>query len=245
MPIFPIHDGRELTHVARPYATWAIILVNVAVYFVFEGGLGGDVSFAAVYGFGLIPATYNDYFELPPDILAVPDWLTLVTYAFLHADFWHLLGNMVFLWVFADNIEATIGSVRFFLFYFLGGLAAHAAHIYFNWYSTVPTIGASGAIAAVMGAYLVMFPTSRIKVWFFFLIFRMPAIFFLGIWIAMQWMSGTASLEVNTAQSGGTAWWAHIGGFAFGVLAGFYFRFQYPSPREEQAYDYYSGGGYY
>ena len=190
-------------------------------------------------------ALVGEFGSVPAETVRGEHLITLFTSMFLHGGWGHLIGNMVFLWVFADNIEATIGSVRFFLFYFLGGLAAHAAHIYFNWYSTVPTIGASGAIAAVMGAYLVMFPTSRIKVWFFFLIFRMPAIFFLGIWIAMQWMSGTASLEVNTAQSGGTAWWAHIGGFAFGVLAGFYFRFQYPSPREAQAYDYYSGGGYY
>ena len=113
MPIFPIHDGRTLAHVGRPYATWTIIAINVVVYFFFEGGITGEVSFAAVYGFGLIPATYNDYFNLPGDIYAVPDWATLVTYAFLHADFWHLLGNMVFLWVFADNIEDAFGHLRF------------------------------------------------------------------------------------------------------------------------------------
>lgn len=226
---FPIGDD-QVKGGHFPALSYAFIALNTAVF---------------LYQLQFPDALVGEFGSVPAATVRGEDLLTLFTSMFLHGGWAHLIGNMIFLWVFADNIEATIGSTRFLIFYLLGGLAAHAAHIYFNWYSTVPTIGASGAIAAVMGAYLVMFPTSRIKVWFFFLIFRMPAIFFLGFWIAMQWMSGQASLEVNTAQSGGTAWWAHIGGFAFGVLAGFYFRFQYPAPKEEKAYDYYSGGGYY
>ena len=190
-------------------------------------------------------ALVGEFGSVPAKTARGEDLYTLFTSMFMHGGWAHLIGNMIFLWVFADNIEATIGSARFLIFYLLGGLAGHAVHIYFSMNSMVPTIGASGAISAVMGAYLVMFPHSRIKVWFFFLIFRMRALFFLGFWIAMQWMNGTAALEVNTAQTGGTAWWAHIGGFAFGMIAGFYFRFQYPAPKEERAYDYYSDRGYY
>ena len=226
---FPIGDD-QVKGGHFPALSYTFIALNIAIF---------------LYQLQFPDALVGEFGSVPAATVRGENLLTLFTSMFLHGGWAHLIGNMIFLWVFADNIEATIGSTRFLIFYLLGGLAAHAAHIYFNWYSTVPTIGASGAIAAVMGAYLVMFPTSRIKVWFFFLIFRMPAIFFLGFWIAMQWMSGQASLEVNTAQSGGTAWWAHIGGFAFGVLAGFYFRFQYPSPKEEKPYDYYNGGGYY
>jgi membrane associated rhomboid family serine protease len=131
---------------------------------------------------------------------------------------------MLFLWVFADNIEATVGNLSFLIFYTLGGLAAHAAHIYFNWESDIPTIGASGAISAVMGAYLVMFPTSRVKVLFLIFPFRIHAFIFLGLWIFQQLNSGFASLDIQTAETAGVAWWAHIGGFIFGILAGLYYR---------------------
>ncbi|MCB1500739.1 MAG: rhomboid family intramembrane serine protease [Bauldia sp.] len=212
--MFPIHDGRELTHVARPYATWAIILVNVAVYFVFEGGLGGDVSFAAVYGFGLIPATYNDYFELPPDILAVPDWLTLVTYAFLHADFWHLLGNMVFLWVFADNIEDAFGHLRFVLFYLLCAAGAGLVFVLSDPDAQTPLVGASGAIAGVVAAYLMLHPRQRIWVLVLMRIpLRLPAFWVLGFWVVFQFYS------ILVAQPGEqVAWWAHVGGLITGAL---------------------------
>ena len=157
----------------------------------------------------------------------------------------HLIGNMVFLWVFADNIEATVGNINFLVFYILGGLAASALHIYFNHSGAgiigtpcgegfpcgldktclgdIPTVGASGAIAAVLGAYLVMFPKSKVKiiVIYFFRSFRIPAFWFLGIWIGQQLLSGFASLSPGNVVSGGTAWWAHIGGFIFGVVAGF------------------------
>ncbi|MCG8329138.1 MAG: rhomboid family intramembrane serine protease [Chitinophagales bacterium] len=178
--------------------------------------------------------------SIPVQTLNGENLYTLITSMFLHGGLMHLVGNMLFLWVFADNIEATIGNGRFLMFYLLGGLAAHAGHIYYNPSSIVPTIGASGAISAVMGAYLIMFPTSRVKMWFFFFIFRIPAVLFLGFWIFMQWNSGTAALETIDANTGGTAWWAHIGGFAFGVIAGLYFRFQYPSrPEPAPTYNYY------
>ena len=133
---------------------------------------------------------------------------------------------MLFLWVFADNIEQVIGNINFLIFYIVGGLAAHAAHIFFNIDSEIPTVGASGAISAVLGAYLVMFPSSKIKilVLVMFSSFRVPALLFLGFWIGQQLISGVAAIGPETADGSGVAWWAHIGGFAFGVLAGFYYR---------------------
>jgi membrane associated rhomboid family serine protease len=158
---------------------------------------------------------------------------------FLHGSWAHFLGNMLFLWVFADNIEASVGSVRFTFFYLLGGILASLAHIYFNLGSLVPTIGASGAISAVMGAYLVMFPGSKIKVIviFFFLTFRLPAFIFLGFWIGQQLLSGFASVGMSAA-GGGVAWWAHIGGFAFGLLWGLLNRKWTPLRGELEAEEY-------
>lgn len=172
----------------------------------------------------------------PSEVLSLQATETLLTSLFLHGGWAHLLGNMLFLWIFGDNIEATIGNLPFLLFYLLGGLAAHAGHIYFNLASDVPTVGASGAISAIMGAYLVMFPGSRIRMWFFFFTFRISAFLFLIFWIYQQWMAGSASLQMETAQSGGVAWWAHIGGFIFGVVAGFYFRTRYRPKLDQSDY---------
>ncbi len=169
---------------------------------------------------------FVDHFgSIPVEITSGKDWYTLITSMFLHGSWMHLIGNMLFLWVFADNIESTIGNVNFLIFYLLGGLAASAGHIYFNWESPVPTIGASGAISAVMGTYFVLFPTSRVKLFFFFFFFRIPAILFLGFWIWQQWVSGAASLDgLANGELSGVAWWAHISGFVFGVLAGIFYR---------------------
>lgn len=206
MPIFPIHDGRTLSHVERPYATWAIIAVNVVVYFLFEGGITGEVSFAAVYGFGLIPATYNDYFELPGDIFAAPDWATLVTYAFLHADVWHLLGNMLFLWVFADNIEDAFGHLRFLAFYLLCAAGAGYVFVLSDPVAQTPLVGASGAVAGVVAAYLILHPRQRI--WILVLMripLRLPAFWVLGFWVLFQFYS------ILVAQPGDQiAWWTHV-----------------------------------
>ncbi len=136
----------------------------------------------------------------------------------------HLIGNMLFLWVFADNIESTVGSIKFVIFYILGGMVGSLAHVFTNAGSVVPSLGASGAIAAVMGAYLVMFPSSKIKmlVLIIFRTFKIPAFVFLGFWILQQIFSTYGAHVAEDA--GGVAWWAHIGGFAFGVAAGFFFR---------------------
>lgn len=133
----------------------------------------------------------------------------------------HLIGNMLFLWIFADNIEATIGNIRFLLFYLAGGITASVIHVFLNIDSPVPSIGASGAISAVLGAYVVMFPGSKVKVLviYFFRSFYISAIVFLGFWIAFQVFNGINELNKNP-DSGGVAYWAHIGGFGFGLIYG-------------------------
>lgn len=138
----------------------------------------------------------------------------------------HLIGNMLFLWVFGDNIESSVGSWRYLLFYICGGLIASLTHAFLNPGSTVPCVGASGSIAACLGAYLVMYPRSRIKILFLLLFttFRVSAIYFLGFWIVQQLVTGVGSLSQQSANSAGVAYWAHIGGFAFGILYGFMMR---------------------
>jgi membrane associated rhomboid family serine protease len=192
-----------------------------------------------------------EYGSIPADILDGRNYHTLLTSMFMHGGPMHIIGNMLFLWVFADNIEATVGSFKFVIFYILGGIAASVAHIYLgagteqigccypcgnaqgirctgdviNMCSgSIPTVGASGAISAVLGAYLVMFPKSQVKVLVlvFFRSFKLSAFIFLGMWIAMQVFSGFSAM--GQAASGGTAWWAHIGGFVFGVAVGFLFK---------------------
>ena len=210
--IFPIGDD-QVKGGHFPVFSYGFIVLNVII-FVYEATLSPARLTVFIENFGSVP------FE----IVHGDDLHTLATAMFLHGDFMHLLGNMLFLWVFADNIEATIGSPKFLIFYAIGGLAAVAGHIYFNMDSLVPMVGASGAISAVMGAYLVMFPKSRIKLLFLIFPFRVSAWLFLGIWIWQQWTWGTSSL-MDASGDGGVAWWAHIGGFAFGLAAGAFFRF--------------------
>ncbi|MEM1325260.1 MAG: rhomboid family intramembrane serine protease [Bacteroidota bacterium] len=210
--IFPIGDD-QVKGGHFPLFSYAFIALNVLV-FVYQLQLMQSSQFD---GFLM------EYGAIPAAITSGSDWHTLFTSMFMHGGWGHIIGNMLFLWVFADNIEATVGSLKFILFYFIGGLAAHAAHIFFYPESIIPTVGASGAIAAVMGAYLVMFPKSRIKLWVIVFPVRIPALLFLGFWIFQQFSSGMASLSA-LAEEVGVAWWAHIGGFLFGVVAGVYFR---------------------
>jgi membrane associated rhomboid family serine protease len=147
---------------------------------------------------------------------------TLITSQFLHGGVLHVGGNMLYLWIFGDNVEDRLGHARFLFFYLFAGIAAALLQIFFNPFSTVPMIGASGAIAGVMGAYFVLYPQSRVLTVVFLLIIfdvvEIPAIFFLGIWFVMQLLNGVGSIGVS--MGGGTAFWAHVGGFVVGVLAG-------------------------
>ena len=196
-----------------PLVTYLFLVFNVLV-FLFEAQLNEPALAAFIHNYGVVPAEVTEGHDL----------FTLFTNMFLHGGWMHLIGNMLFLWIFGDNIEALVGSKRFFIFYIIGGLVAAGGHIWFNWDSTIPAVGASGAIAAVMGAYIVLFPQSRIKMLFLIFPFTVPALIFLGFWIFSQLSSGIADLGVTTADTAGVAWWAHIGGFAFGVAGGFYWR---------------------
>jgi membrane associated rhomboid family serine protease len=194
----------------------ALIVINAMVFF-YELTLSQSGLENFIFQFGAIPARIVEGEGLG----------TLLTSMFIHAGWLHLIGNMLFLWVFGDNIEAVMGEIPYLIFYLAGGLIASATHILFNIGSDIPSVGASGAIAAVLGAYLVMFPRSRVKL----LVLmgragmaRVTALIFLGLWIVQQIFSGIAGLGVPTAQTEGVAWWAHIGGFAFAVVVGFVYR---------------------
>jgi rhomboid family protein len=149
-------------------------------------------------------------------------WLTILTAMFMHGGFLHIAGNMLFLWIFGNNVEDSMGHGRFLLFYLLGGLAAFAGQTLVDTNSTVPTIGASGAIAAVLGGYLLLFPRARVItivfILFFFTIIELPAILVLGLWFVQQILFGAFDLTNPTGQGGGVAYFAHIGGFVFGLL---------------------------
>jgi membrane associated rhomboid family serine protease len=211
---FPIGDT-NIEKGSKPFITYILIAINVVV-FIYQFLMPAQTQEAFVYQYGSIPI----------EITHGQDLFTLFTCMFLHGGWMHLIGNMVFLWVFADNIEATIGPAKFLIFYLAGGIIASLTHSILSAGSQMPCVGASGAIAACLGAYLVMFPHSRIKVLFllFFTTFTVPAIYFLGFWIIQQFMSGFGSLGAATTDTSGVAYWAHIGGFVFGVFFGFLFR---------------------
>jgi membrane associated rhomboid family serine protease len=213
--MFPIGDENVPTR-GFPFVNYALILVNVLA-FLYEISLGQNTLQDFVTRWGVVPA----------NIQAGTGYITLLTSMFLHGSWLHLLGNMVFLWVFGDNVEAVFGHIGYLIFYMLGGLAASFTHIFFNMGSGVPSIGASGAIAAVLGAYIIMFPRARVRLLvlaFGFWVTRVSAIIFLGIWFLTQLFSGVTSIGVNTAQTDGVAVWAHVGGFLFGILAGLLMR---------------------
>lgn len=198
----------------KPILTWLFIAINIGV-FIYCLSLGNVGYGQFVQHYGVIPA----------EITRGEDWLMAWTSMFVHGGLLHIVGNMLFLYVFADNIEALVGHVRFFIFYFLGGLAAVLLQTIMDWNSTVPMVGASGCISAVLGAYLIMLPRSKVKLMFFFVVrFWVPAVLFLVFWALQQFMASFGSMAETQDTSGGVAYWAHVGGFVFGVLAGIYFR---------------------
>ncbi len=210
--MIPIGDD-NIRGAPFPIINTLLIVINTIV-FLFEFTMNQDALQTFINHWGMIPT----------QILAGQRLVTLLTGMFLHAGWLHLIGNMVFLWVFGDNVEDILGHIPYLVFYLLGGLAAAAAHIYFNTTSNVPSLGASGAIAAVLGAYIIMFPRAKVRtlvfLGFFGFVTRISAIIFLGIWFALQLLNGLLSLGVDTAQTSGVAVWAHVGGFVFGAIVG-------------------------
>lgn len=198
-----------------PVVNTALIGINVAVFF-YQTTLGAATE-QFLYTYGMVPARYSDprwgeYFGLGQQIFA------FFSFMFLHGGLWHLIGNMWSLWIFGDNVEDHMGPLRYLVFYLLCGILSGVTHLLFNLKSGVPTIGASGAIAGVMGAYFILFPRARILTLVPIVIipffFEIPAKIFLGIWFAFQFLSAAGSHGVAS----GVAWWAHIGGFVIGVV---------------------------
>jgi membrane associated rhomboid family serine protease len=227
--VFPLRDNIPTDRF--PVVTVALIVANVLVYFFWQKGgisLGSPSSteyLCNLYEWGVIPHEItNPDVDLQaqgcPRFEASP-WLTLFTSMFMHGGLLHLGGNMLFLWIFGNNVEDSMGPLKFILFYVLGGLAADAAQILVDTSSEVPTIGASGAVAGVLGGYLLLFPRARVVtlvfIVFFVTIIELPALLFLVIWIGQQFLFGYFDL-VGPQEGGGVAYFAHIGGFVFGLL---------------------------
>ena len=192
----------------------AIIGINVLV---FLWQLAQGTYLKGIFDlYGMVPIRYSDP-GISGQFTFIQQIVPFFSYMFLHGGFFHLLGNMWFLYIFGDNVEDSLGPSRFLAFYILSGIAAVLIHLATNWHSHLPTIGASGAIAGVMGAYFLLFPRARvltmIPIFFFPLLFELPAVFFLGYWVLIQFLYAT----VSYGQAGGVAWWAHIGGFIFGL----------------------------
>jgi membrane associated rhomboid family serine protease len=222
--VIPLRD--DVPSRSVPFVNYALIAAN-ALFFLMELGLGADLE-RFVARAAVVPVLFTG-----PDRaldLAEVLWTSLnpalgtrvLLAMFLHGGWAHLLGNMLYLWIFGDNVEDRLGHFRYLVFYLLCGWVASYAHIWADPASRVPSLGASGAIAGVLGAYLTLYPRARVvtllPLGLFTQLVQIRAVWFLGFWFLQQFLSGTLSLAVRTAQSGGVAWWAHIGGFAAGFL---------------------------
>jgi membrane associated rhomboid family serine protease len=213
--MIPIRD--EIKTHRTPFVNYGLILINVVV-------------FLLTYVLNTNPeGVYSQFAFFPNELrqgLDLGDVRSILTSMFMHAGWVHLLGNMLYLWIFGDNIEDRLGHTNYLIFYLAGGVFAAFAHYLANPTSTIPTVGASGAIAAVLGAYLVFYPNSRvytfIPIGFFIRLRLVPAVVVLSLWFILQLFSGVGSLGLG--DQGGTAYWAHIGGFVFGLLVGLLFR---------------------
>lgn len=210
--MIPFKDDNPTRHL--PIVTIALITANIAV-FIFQF-LSPSDSQRVAYAYGAIPYSLLTFNSVQP----VHPLLTLFTSMFMHGGLLHLGSNMLYLWIFGNNIEDKLGYVKFLIFYLLCGVAAAYAYAFTNPSSTVPMIGASGAVSGILGAYILLFPHARIHTLVFFIFFvqvvRLPAIIVIGFWIGIQFINGL--LSHGPATQGGIAWFAHIGGFVFGIL---------------------------
>jgi membrane associated rhomboid family serine protease len=221
--MFPIRD--DVPRYSTPYVTYFIIALN-AVVFLCELSLGMQSHRALnglIYEFGVVPRRFERALAGPQAFSFPGLSLTILTSMFLHGGWLHIIGNMWFLWIFGDNVEDYLGHFKYLLFYLISGCAAAIAYILLDASSNQPTIGASGAIAGVMGAYFVLYPRARVLTLVFLVIFFtfwwLPAWVFLGIWFVLQFLSGTATSIAGASQNtGGVAFWAHVGGFVAGIL---------------------------
>jgi membrane associated rhomboid family serine protease len=213
--MFPLKDDNPTT--IAPLVTWSLIAINVAI-FLYQGSLGPRAQ-SCVYKYGAIPAVVTGERSLPGNLAVIPPFLSIFTSMFLHGGWLHLIGNMWYLWIFGNNIEEAMGRLRYLSFYLICGFSASLSHILLNTGSTLPSIGASGAIAGVLGAYAMLYPRARVLTFvllvFFIRLLYIPAGFMLGFWFIFQLLSGSMAGDQN---AGGVAFWAHIGGFIAGVI---------------------------
>ncbi len=214
-----------------PFVTWILIGIN-ALIFLFELSLPERALDQLVMTYGLVPANLN-LFQPTGVILHPQSLVSFFTHMFLHGGWFHLISNLWILFIFGDNVEDRMGRGRYLLFYLMGGLIAGLAQVLIDPASPTPAVGASGAIAGILGAYFMMFPRARvltlIPIFFFPWFVEIPALFYLGFWFLSQLFSGISSLSLVDHTIGGVAWWAHIGGFLFGIM---FYRFFVPRVRQ-------------
>ena len=222
--MFPISDDNPTR--TTPVVTWCLIGASVLV-FLWQVSLDADAGERAVFALGMIPARLFGFSELPHDLAGVPAWATIVTSMFMHGGWMHLGGNMLFLWIFGDNVEDAMGPFRFAVFYLACGAAAALTQGYLNPESEIPMVGASGAISGVLGAYLLLYPRATVRVLLFlgiiFWIAHIPAMFVLGIWFIGQLVNAAMA----PPDAPGVAFWAHVGGFVAGMVLIPFFKDKY------------------
>jgi membrane associated rhomboid family serine protease len=236
--LFPVGDDNTERRIT-PVVTYTLIVINVLV-FIYQQG---NPEFK--YGYSLVPAEItqgrdiNNFVRVGGQTLrlyAGPPiiYLTMLSAMFMHGDFMHLAGNMLYLWIFGDNVEDRMGHAKFLIFYLLCGILASVTHIFFGPNSLIPSLGASGAIAGVLGAYLILFPRQGVRVFYWGRIVEMPALIVIGLWGLLQFLSGFGSLA-SIERSGGVAYMAHVGGFVAGIVLQFLFRNPAGPPRYRRA----------
>jgi len=217
--VIPLKD--ENSTLSTPILSYAIIGICVVVFLIQISSPGFDNGHL-FYSYGVVPTSLLGIEPLPNDLNKIDPYLTLITSMFMHGGFMHLIGNMLYMWIFADNIEDDLGKVKFILFYLASGVAAAMTQVYLNLNSTIPMVGASGAISGVLGAYMVRYPKNKVLVLiplgFFTQLVKIPAMFVLGFWFILQFISSSGS-----SGQGGVVYGADIGGFVFGAAAMFFF----------------------
>ena len=215
MLVLPLYDDNP--RITVPVVTYGLIATCTLV-FLWQLSLGPRAQEAIAFAYGMVPASLFGSARLPHELQLVPPWATLVTSMFLHGGWLHLLGNMLYLWLFGRGVESAMGAPRYLVFYLLSGIAAALAQAAADPGAEVPLIGASGAIAGTLGAYLVLYPRGNVVVFVWIFIFvrlvTVPAVILLGLWFLMQLVSGLAAAP----GEGGVAFWAHVGGFVLGIL---------------------------
>ncbi|MGL4619147.1 rhomboid family intramembrane serine protease [Chroococcidiopsis sp.] len=223
--MFPLRD--DIPTSITPYITYGLIGANIGI-FLYQLTLNQQQLQEFFYSSAVVPCQLsgNIVGRCPiPTPQQLPEWMTLISSQFLHGGFLHIAGNMLFLWIFGNNVEDRLGHVKFLIFYLTCGVLAALSQWFFSPNSTIPSLGASGAIAGVMGAYILRYPQARVLtlvfLGFFVTTLQIPAVFFLGLWFVQQALYGVASLQVPSnigMESGGVAYWAHAGGFVFGAI---------------------------